>query len=94
MKIWKNRKQIIEGIKNNTFKNEHIEQISELRNNICLECKFYDKIGTKCEMKGTAPCCGDCGCSLKFKTRALSTECPQGKWSALLTEEEEDSFLG
>jgi len=94
MKIWENRKEILEGIKNNTFKKEHIEQISELRNRICVQCDFYDKEGVNCEIKRTGPCCGDCGCSLKFKTRALSTECPQGKWNALLNEEEEDKFLG
>jgi hypothetical protein len=43
-------------------------------------------------MKGTQPCCGDCGCSLTFKTRSLSSDCPQGKWDALITEEEEDKL--
>ena len=33
---------------------------------------------------GTQPCCGECGCSLDFKTRALSTECPLGEWKALV----------
>lgn len=45
---------------------------------------------------GTAPCCnekkGGCGCSLSLKTRALSSECPLGKWKAELTEEEEDKL--
>jgi len=92
MKIWENRKSILEGIKNNTFKSKHIEEIAETRNKICLSCTFHDLKGSKCEVKGTGPCCGSCGCSLKYKTRALSTECPQGKWGKLLTEEEEDNF--
>jgi len=29
---------------------------------------------------------------LKFKTRSLSSECPQGKWSALMTEEQEEQL--
>lgn len=45
---------------------------------------------------GTQPCCnqdkGGCGCSLKLKARALSSECPKGKWKAEITEEEEDQL--
>jgi hypothetical protein len=45
---------------------------------------------------GTAPCCneklGGCGCSLGFKTRSLSSECPKGHWKAELTQEEEDKL--
>jgi hypothetical protein len=45
---------------------------------------------------GTHPCCnqelGGCGCSLEFKTRSLSSECPLGKWKAELTEEEENQL--
>jgi len=31
-------------------------------------------------------------CSLAFKTRSLSSECPLGKWQAIATEEEEDAL--
>jgi len=62
-KIWKNRKQIMEGVKNAT-----------------------------CVVPGTQPCCNLCGCSLAFKTRSLSSECPDLRWHALLTEEEEDKL--
>jgi hypothetical protein len=45
---------------------------------------------------GTAPCCnekhGGCGCSLEFKTRSLSSDCPLNKWKAILTQEEEDKL--
>ena len=94
MKIWDNRKEILEGIKNNTFKKEHIEQIAKVRNDICSDmCPHYDVKGVRCEVKGTGPCCGSCGCSLALKTRALSSKCPIGKWHELLSQEDEDNFL-
>lgn len=87
LKIWKNRNQILEGIRNNIFKKEHIEEIAQERMTICNDCT---SIGTNCVAPGTEPCCGECGCSLKFKVRALSANCPLDKWKAILTEEEED----
>jgi hypothetical protein len=86
----KSSKQILEGFKNKIFKQEHIEAEAELRMDICKKCSFLDTVGTHCLMPGTQPCCGDCGCTLGLKTRSLSSDCPQGKWHALLTEEEED----
>ena len=56
------------------------------------ECSEIDLKGSKCEMPGSQPCCGNCGCSLGFKTRALSAECPIGEWPALMTENEEDKL--
>ena len=47
--------------------------------------KFRD-----CLAPGTQPCCSDCGCSLTFKVRSLSSECPKGYWDALVTEDQED----
>ena len=41
------------------------------------------KKGTKCAVKGTAPCCNECGCSLLFKTKSLSSACPLDKWKAV-----------
>lgn len=96
--IFNNRKQILEGIKNNLFKKEHIEEIAFQRLQICIECKHYDIKGEGCLVIGTAPCCnkntGGCGCSLALKTRSLSSSCPleQPKWKAELTEEEEDKL--
>jgi len=88
-KIWNNRKQILEGIKNTMIRDEYIEDVSRLRTEICDACPSK---GDECAIPGTAPCCNECGCSLAFKTRALSTECPLGKWKALMTEEEEDEL--
>lgn len=87
---FKNTSKILEGIKNRIFKQDHIEAESELRFAICSKCSFFDNKGTKCLVPGTQPCCASCGCSLAFKTRSMSSECPQGKWPALMTEEEED----
>ena len=71
-KIWKARKQILEGAFNLVHKNEFVETVSEYRMNICKTCKYYDG---DCAVPGTGPCCGACGCSLKVKTRSLSTIC-------------------
>ena len=92
IKVWKNKGKILEGIKNRIFKQEHIEEIFEERLAICKECIHYDTEGTKCYMTGTQPCCGECGCSLALKLRALSSECGLAKWDAVLNEEEEDKL--
>lgn len=87
--IWKNRKLIFEGITNAVIRDEVVEEIAELRHEICDACEFQ---GDDCAVPGTAPCCNECGCSLSFKTRSLASECPKGKWDAVLTEEEEDQI--
>ena len=92
IKIWKNKGKILEGIKNHTFKQEHIEEIHDERMKICKECTYYDKKGSECYVPGTKPCCGECCCSLALKLRSLSSECDLAKWSAILNEEEEDKL--
>ncbi len=87
--IWENRKPIVEGITNTIIRDETIEEISRLRYSICDECTSK---GKKCAVKGTSPCCNECGCSLTFKTRSLSSDCPLGKWEALTSVEEEDKL--
>ena len=89
IRIWKERNKIAEGVKNNIFKTKHVEDIAFFRNEICRVCEFIDTTGAKCAVPGTQPCCGECGCSLKLKTRSLSSDCPRGFWKAELTEEEE-----
>jgi hypothetical protein len=88
IKIWKAKGQILEGIKNNIFKTEHVEEIAKERWTICQGCPILDMAGDKCLVKGTGPCCGDCGCSMKIKLRSLGSECPLQKWDAVLTHEE------
>jgi hypothetical protein len=89
LNIWKNKSQILEGIKNTVIKNQFVEEVSQERYSVCDNCPSK---GDKCAVPGTAPCCNECGCSLTFKTRSLSSECPLGKWQAVLTEEEEDKL--
>jgi hypothetical protein len=79
-----NVKQIAEGVKNKIFKNEDVEAIAKLRWQECTMCPALDNAGSKCAVNGTAPCCADCGCSLGLKLRALSSECPKGKWKAVM----------
>jgi hypothetical protein len=90
--LWKNRKQIMEGIKNSIIRDEFVEEVSSERMNICTSCIYKDVEGSECLVAGTQPCCSLCGCSLEFKTRALSSECPDNRWAALLSEEEEDQL--
>jgi hypothetical protein len=90
-KILANRNQILEGIKNNVFKNDAVEAIAETRLKICKACPLIDVLGKDCAVKGTHPCCGDCGCSLKLKIRSLSSGCPKDKWEPVLTEKEDDA---
>jgi hypothetical protein len=96
IKIWKTKGQILEGLTNSIFKKEDVEEIAQERMNVCRSCSLYDGKGTGCMVGGTAPCCnkdkGGCGCSLSLKTRALSSDCPLGKWKAELTQEEEDQL--
>ena len=90
IKIWKERNKIFEGVKNNIFKKEHIEEIASSRNAVCVKCPYIDLKGDKCAVVGTQPCCSECGCSLRLKTRSLASACPKAFWNAVTTQEEED----
>jgi hypothetical protein len=90
--IWENRAKILEGVRNTIIRDELVEDVAKMRRDICDTCEYLDSKGKDCAVKGTQPCCADCGCSLTFKTRSLSSECPQGKWDAIITEEEEDKL--
>jgi hypothetical protein len=90
--IWENRAKILEGVRNTILRDELVEDVAKMRRDICDTCEYLDTKGKDCAVKGTQPCCADCGCSLTFKTRSLSSECPQGKWDAITTEEEEDAL--
>lgn len=74
--IWENKEKILQGIKNSLIKNSFIESISEDRYKICKACDHYS---TNC-VALVSSCCSLCGCSLKFKTRSLSSNCPINKW--------------
>jgi hypothetical protein len=87
--IWENKHKIIEGIKNSIIRDEFVEEVAAMRYSVCEECPSK---GKKCAVKGTGPCCNECGCSLGFKTRSLASDCPLGKWESLITVEEEDEL--
>jgi hypothetical protein len=76
------------------FKTEHVEAVYETRLEVCKGCNNYDTTGIGCSLPGTQPCCnektGGCGCSLSIKLRSLSTDCPLGKWKAVMSEQEEE----
>jgi hypothetical protein len=98
LKVWKNKGQILEGIVNKVFKQEHIEEISRERMEICKSniCGLYDSDGSseKAVVQGQ-PACAGCGCSLEYKTRCLSCHCylqdagGDPLWSAVLSDVEE-----
>ena len=90
---FKSSSQILEGIKNRIFKQEHIEAEAAYRYAICKTCKLIDNEGGSCLAPGTQPCCSDCGCSLALKTRSMSSSCPKGKWTAVMNEETEDKLI-
>jgi len=92
-RLWNNYPLILEGIRNYLFTNDTIEQIALERYTICQACPKLDLVGRDCLAPGTQPCCIECGCSLKFKTRSLSSSCPLGKWEAFMSSEEEDNLL-
>lgn len=92
IEAFKNLDKIGEGVYRTLFTKKEVEIVAEERMKICNECELLDNQGDSCFAPGTQPCCSDCGCSLQFKTRSLSSECPQGKWSALMTEEQEEQL--
>jgi hypothetical protein len=92
LSIWKHKGQILEGIRNNVFKNEDIEEVAAYRKGVCAQCPFLDEAGSECAMPGTQPCCADCGCSLQLKLRAMSSSCPRGYWLAMMTDLEESAL--
>ncbi len=90
IKLWKEKGKILEGIKNNIFKKEDVEEIYNERLKVCSDCPDLDVKGGQCYVKGTQPCCKLCGCSLGIKLRSLSASCDANKWSKVLDEDEED----
>ncbi len=99
LKVWKSKGQILEGIVNSVFKQEHIEEIAQERMSICESnvCGLYDANGEseRAVVKGS-PACAGCGCKLEFKTRAMASACYLGEmgehplWVAVLSPAEAD----
>lgn len=91
--MWKNRKLILEGLKYKIFKTPLTERVYAQRHSICATCPNRTMQPHQCLAPGTQPCCSLCGCSLSFKLRSMSSECPAGKWKAHFTEEQEDKYF-
>jgi hypothetical protein len=79
-----NLDKIAEGIKNKIFKKDDVEAIAKMRWAECKMCPLLDRKGLSCAVKGTQPCCSDCGCSLSIKIRSLSSACPKGRWGQVM----------
>ena|ERR1017187_6532510 len=92
IKIWKNKGKILEGIKNSIFTKKDVEEIAELRMEICKVCPHIDTRGSSCAMPKTQPCCKLCGCNLHLKHRSLSSSCDDKRWFAELSQQEEDAL--
>ena len=88
--IWINKRLIFEGVWNTIFRKRYVERIAAERMAICNECEELDEEGTECAFTGTQPCCSECGCSLAYKTRSLSSACPYLYLRALEEEDEEE----
>jgi len=82
----------MEGLKNTIIRDQFVEEIAAERMAKCNICVKRDDEGKSCVMPGTQPCCNLCGCSLSFKTRSLSSSCPDLRWKALISEEDEDKL--
>jgi len=86
-------KGILEGIWNSVFIKKEIEKIAKEREDICRNHCLMNSDAQK-EMNNYKTFrpdfhCTVCGCDLHLKTRALSQECPLGKWKAQMSQEEE-----
>lgn len=90
--IWKNKWLILEGVIGYYFTKKKHKKIADYRMTICRNCPLFDIAGTKCLVPGTQPCCGSCGCSSDYKVHSMSSFCPEGRWDAVMSEEDEDKL--
>jgi len=87
-----NLDKIAEGIKNKIFKKADIEAVAKLRWMECKVCPLLDRTGSSCAVPRTKPCCSDCGCSISLKIRSMSSDCPKGRWNAIMTPQMEHNL--
>ena len=66
--------EILSGWKNYYFRKLTIEEIADIRREICIsnKCGLYKS--------GTIIHCGDCGCPIEKKIRSLISDCPLKLW--------------
>lgn len=91
-----NLKGILEGVWNSIVIKEAVEQTAKERINICKMCPMNSTEQKRLNnYKTFRPDfhCTVCGCDLHLKTRALSNDCPLGKWKAEISQEEEFELI-
>ena len=85
--------EIYEGWKNNLFPPEKlkdvISQVSKERLDICNKCPEHSSNKKDYKTIRLDAHCTNCGCTLSAKTKSFSSECPLGKWKAVMTEDEQ-----
>ena len=76
--------EIAEGWANIILRQKEVEKIAASRMNICNTCEHNSKLH-----KTVRPDvhCVHCGCTLAAKTRSMQSECPIGKWKAIIPNE-------
>jgi len=89
-----NFSQIYEGWRNKlvppTEMKEIIAATSKERLSICDKCPLHSK-NHKTPLRPDNHCT-DCGCNLEAKAACLSCDCPQGKWLAVVDQEQEEQL--
>src|SRR6187551_2615716 len=85
--------QIFEGWKNHlapeSFLKEKVFTVSNERLEICRTCPFNSVHAGPISSLRFDYHCTKCGCTLIPKTKCLSCACPENKWGAVITPEEE-----
>lgn len=83
--------QIFEGWRNHLLPRKElelvIEQTSKERMEICNNCEY---VSTKHTSLRPDVHCTDCGCTLSAKTKCLSCNCPKNKWTAVISQEQQN----
>lgn len=86
--------QIVEGWRNKLFPKEEMKEIiakvKEERMGICQQCPKHSKFHSTPLRPDEH--CTECGCTLSAKTVCLSCKCPLNKWTAYITEQEQNKL--
>lgn len=74
--------EIVEGWVTHWFfsKSRRVQERARRRLAICVTCPSIDVEGNTCAIKGTQPCCKECGCPLKVKSKSSKAKCPKELW--------------
>jgi hypothetical protein len=88
--------QIFEGWKNHLapaeFLKEQIVTVASERMKICRQCPLNSIHAGPVNQLRFDEHCTKCHCTLSAKTACLSCSCPDDKWTAVVTQEEEQKI--